>query len=80
MKKLIKNWEELSKVPPSKTHYLKITPEDGNGMIMENGGEEIRGKYLSTHTFYDSSYNYSTKLLNKCGFDVQLVSWDEQGL
>lgn len=34
--------------------------------------------YLSTHTFYGSQYEDSTKLLQKYGFDVELDNWDKE--
>lgn len=77
--KQITNWEELSKVPDSKTHRLKITPEEGNGWIIPLIPKDtfLDGReYLSTHTFYGKTYEYSTKLLQDCGFDVKLSNWD----
>lgn len=78
--KQIANWLELAEVPDSETHSLDITPEDGNGWIIPkvDNGEILGGKeYLSTHTFYGKTHEYSTKLLQSCGFDVQLKNWDE---
>ena len=78
---LINNWKELASVPDSDTHSLRITPEDGNGWIVEVGAEDVDSasysEYLSTHTFYESSHNYSTKLLQKHGFNIQLANWDK---
>lgn len=34
--------------------------------------------YLTTHTFYGSNYEYSTKLLQKYGFDVEIDNWDKE--
>lgn len=34
--------------------------------------------YLSTHTFYGSSYKYSTETLQKYGFDVEIDNWDKE--
>lgn len=34
--------------------------------------------YLSTHTFYGSQYKYSTELLQKYGFDVEIDNWDKK--
>ena len=79
--KLVKNWKELSEVPDSDTHSLRITPEDGNGWIVEVGAEDVDtasySEYLSTHTFYGKTYQYSTKLLQKHGFNVKLANWDK---
>lgn len=71
---LIKDWDDLAIVPESKTHRLEI--EDGCGWIHKKNGKEFMGKYLSTHTFYGSNYARSTRLLQKCGFNVTLANWD----
>ena len=80
MSTLIRNWEELSKIPESDTHRLEIGKY--NGWIITKNPESDkfsdRRKYLSTHTFYGSSYKHSTKLLQSCGFDVELDSWDKE--
>lgn len=34
--------------------------------------------YLSTHTFYGSQYQYSTKVLQEHGFDVEIDNWDKE--
>lgn len=33
--------------------------------------------YLSTHSFYGSTYKYTTKVLQEHGFDVQVDNWDK---
>ena len=75
---LIKNWEQLAKVPESKTHRLEIDVENCNGWIIE---KDIHGKigyyYLSTHTFYGSSFKSSTKALKDRGFNVIILNWDK---
>ncbi len=71
---LIKNWEELAKIPDSKTHTLVI--EDGAGWIVSKENDKYE-EYLSTHTFYGRCYDYSSKLLQKYGFNVQLANWDK---
>lgn len=75
MTTLINNWAELKAVPDSATHRLSISIGDGNGWIVnkETGKHE---RYLSTHTFYGLDFEYSTKLLQEHGFDVQLANWD----
>ena len=35
-------------------------------------------EYLGTHTFYGSQYKYSTELLQKYGFDVEIDNWDKE--
>lgn len=73
----ISTWYELANVAESDTHRLEIEPENGNGWIISKatGKPDI---YLSTHTFYGSQYQYSTKELNECGFNVELANWDEK--
>ena len=34
--------------------------------------------YLSTHTFYGSNYKYATKMLQECGFDIEIDNWDKE--
>lgn len=69
----IDNWEELADVEPSETHYLKI--EDGCGWIINKETGEC-DEYLSTHTFYGSQFQFSSMLLQKYGFSVDLANWD----
>lgn len=33
--------------------------------------------YLSTHSFYGSKHEFTTKLLQACGFNVVCANWDE---
>lgn len=75
-RKLIKNWEELAALPPSATHILEIDAEEGCGFIKEKGVDNIP-IYLSTHTFYGSTYRYYSKVLQRCGFNINLENWDE---
>ena len=70
--KLIKNWEELSKVPP--TSEYKIVVLSGRGVIIKiASGNYV--EYLSTHTFCSSTHEYSSRRLRKYGFNVTLASW-----
>lgn len=81
MGKLITTWEELSKVPQSETHFLDISAHNCNGWVIAKNpvGDKFsdRQEYLSTHTFYGSSHKRSTKLLQSCGFDVEIDNWDK---
>ena len=70
--KLISNWKELKQVPDSETHTLEIGEHNGWIQSLETGKNEV---YLSTHTFYGSTYKYSSHVLQKHGFNVQLKSW-----
>ena len=94
MKKLIRNWDELAKVPPNSKY--KILVKDYSGWIVPIN-DELDDKqnfkwncksmdtdkyfkeqvYLSTHTFYGSNYEYSTKILQEHGFDVEIDNWDK---
>lgn len=84
MSKLIKNWKELSKVPPNDKYQIKIDEDMCSGWIMpieetdetENNWFEHHA-YLSTHTFYGLHYKKSTEILNKFGFDVEIDNWDK---
>ena len=70
---IIKSWEELSKVKPSKTH--RIILDDYSGWI-----EKLDGKgsiYLSTHTFYKETDNtYENSKLKEFGFNIELKGED----
>lgn len=72
---LIRSWFELATVPASESHYL-VVEDNCCGWVIRKSDNEIE-EYLSTHTFYGSQYKYSTQQLQKYGFDVELVSWDE---
>ena len=70
----IASWKELATVEESKTHKLEI--EDYCGWIRQKNNDDDIGTYLSTHTFYGKTHEYSTKLLQKPGFNVVLANWD----
>lgn len=50
----------------------------GRGWIVPKTETAENKKYLSTHTFYGSSCKGYEKLLQKCGFDVELNNWDKE--
>lgn len=88
MKKLIRDWDELKQIPSeSETHVLEVG--DCNGWLHAKEEKPYNNKldylkqiknqdvYLSTHTFYKEKCEYSTEVLKSCGFDVELVGWDE---
>lgn len=82
-RKYIKHWSELKEVE-SPTHILEIDLKYGSGWIKpkkepENPQSWDGYHYLSTHTFYGSSYKDSTEILQSCGFNVELANWDELG-
>lgn len=69
----IRNWEELSKVPPSETHMLRVDAHIGGADIYTLDGKYCH--YLSTHLFYggEPSVQYA-KTLKKCGFDINIIT------
>lgn len=75
---LISGWDELSRVPPSKTHKLEIDVNEGSGWIVPLKDDPTfeDSYYLSTHSFYGKTYKQTNALLRKCGFDVQVTNWD----
>ena len=84
--RLVRHWGDLAKVGDSETHTLEIG--EHNGWINAKDkrryddsrphDEQIAhlNHYLSTHTFYGSKFEYSTKLLQDCGFNVVCANWD----
>lgn len=86
MPKLIRNWKELSEVPPNDKYKIVVDLDMGSGWIkpIEETEETHENyfkhhHYLSTHTFYGSTYEYSTEVLQRFGFDVELDNWDKKG-
>lgn len=80
MPKLIKTWDELKECK-SETHILEI--EEYNGWIVPKitTDESWQDRhYLSTHIFYGGINEWSTKILQQCGFDVEIANWDELGM
>lgn len=84
MTKLIKNWEELAKVPPNDKYKIVIDEDMCCGWIRpinENICDEKffdHNYYLSTHTFYGNNYKESTRALQKFGFDIEIDNWDKK--
>lgn len=71
---IIDCWEQLVGLE-SDNYKLEINTEIGNGWIVaknDNVPELERKFYLSTHTFYKSTYLYAEKRLRLCGFNVKL--------
>lgn len=86
MPKLINNWDDLGK-QKSKDGKYKIQIEESGycGWIVPVEETEETKKdyfkhhqYLSTHTFYGSTYKESTKKLQDYGFDVEIETWDKE--
>lgn len=85
MPKLIKNWEELAQVEPNDKYKIVIDVNMCNGWIKPiKETKETKENYfkhhyyLSTHTFYGSNYEYSSKKLQEYGFDIELENWDKE--
>ncbi len=92
MTKLIKNWEELSKVSPNDKY--KIIVNNCRGWIVPicdeldkdndficncpTNNDYFNHVYLHTHTFYEKHYKHSTELLQEHGFDVEIDNWDKE--
>ena len=90
--KIIKNWQELSKVPANDKYKIIVCdccgwivpicdePDKDNDFICNcpNTGDYFNHIYLSTHTFYGNHYKYSTELLQKYGFDIEIDNWDKE--
>lgn len=86
MAKLIRDWKELLALPPNDKYM--IVDKDGYGynawiVPIEETPETQENyfkhhMYLSTHTFYGGSYERSTKILQKFGFDVEIDNWDKE--
>lgn len=75
---LISTWAELAKVPESPTHRLDINVVNCNGWVRaKDPGSTDCPRYLTTHTFYGSSYARETRALQARGFNIQLANWDE---
>ena len=79
MPKLIRTWEELRECK-SPTHILEYD-EYSAWILPKVEPDEMswEGKhYLSTHTFYGMTHKWSTKVLQECGFDVEIDNWDKK--
>lgn len=81
MAKFIRNWEDLVGLE-SEEYKLEIDVDMGCGWIVPKVETEENYYehhfYLSTHTFYEMKYKYSTEILQKYGFDVELDNWDRK--
>lgn len=79
--KQIRTWEELDGLVSWDGRYkIEVEPEHGCGHIkptfeVPDGEYWDHYEYLSTHTFYEKTYQMYTEILRRFGFNVQLVSW-----
>ncbi len=95
MTKLIKTWEELSRLPHNDKYKIIVEEDMCCGWIVPICDEEDKEYlfichcedkkdyfdnhiYLSTHTFYGTQYQYSTKVLQEHGFDIEIDNWDKE--
>ncbi len=83
--KLIKNWEELAKVPANDKFKIEVDLKRGNGWIRPIKKNEetsddyyFNNVYLHTHTFYGNWYQDSTKIFQEHGFDIEIDNWDKE--
>lgn len=76
LQQVVRHWADLAALPESETHRLEINVENCNGWIKDKRDPEAMGHYLSTHTFYGSKHEYSTRLLRQCGWNVTCANWD----
>ncbi len=85
MTRLIRNWKELSEVLANDKYKIEVDLEMCSGWIKPIDEENYEGNYwdnhcyLSTHSFYGSTYKDTTKMLQKFGFDVEIDNWDKLG-
>ena len=71
----VSNWDELRRIPDS--DHFKLDIEEYNGWIKcKETGDIVQ--YLSTHTFYGTTYKMYQKTLNEHGFPVKLANWDAE--
>lgn len=70
----IKDWDDLEKLPPSKTHYINVVRDEKSRSLdtwwispFDRVVDEEH--YLSTHVFYGGEVTKEyNELLVKCGF------------
>lgn len=84
MSKLISTWDELDGLESEK-YKVEVDKYFCNGWIVPKVETEETEEnyfdhhvYLSTHTFYGTQYEYSTEVLQKFGFDVEIDNWDKE--
>ena len=79
----IKDWDDLEKLPPSKTHYINVVRGEKSRSldtwwISPFNRIVDEEHYLSTNVFYGckitDEYN---KLLKKCGFNAKIIAEEE---
>ena len=89
MARLIKTWDELDGLEFEKGYRIKLEEVDGvkcyGWIVPKVETEETKSgdqyfkhhRYLSFHTFYGHQYEYSTKVLQSYGFDVEIDNRDK---
>ena len=78
-KKIIKSWDELRKLKPSKTHELEIEKYNEDEcfdlfwIVPINKNCTKQDYYLSTHVFiYEKATAEANEFLKECGCDAEL--------
>jgi len=75
----LKDWDDLEKLPPSKTHYINVVRDEKDSdldtyWISPFNTVKDSEYYLSSHTFYvEHTHKYTNEILKKCGFDAKIV-------
>lgn len=76
MSTVIKNWKDLAGLE-NDDYRIEVDLDVGCGWLRSKNPDKS-DYYLTTHTFYGKSYKGYMKLLQSCGFDVELISWDKE--
>lgn len=71
---VVKNWRELS-LCESEQYRLLIDVEVGFGYVLKDNQYKY---YLPTHIFDETDVEYFSRRLNEYGFNVKLISEEEQ--
>lgn len=77
----IETWEELDGLVSRDGRYkIRVELDHGCGYIeptfeVPDGEYWDHHEYLSTHTFYEKTHKMYTDILQRFGFNVELVSW-----
>lgn len=68
----------MDKVEVSPTHHLEVDLELFGADIIPHDCDCAKIHYISTHAFYNKENSkLYTKLLQKCNFDIELISWEQ---
>lgn len=79
--KKIRTWEEMDGMTSWDGRYrIEVELDNGCGYIVPTFPVEDKDywkhyEYLSTHAFYEKTHKMYTEILQRFGFNVELVSW-----